>query len=91
MNEAIYEFITNLFLGDGLIIAVAAFVVGKILKNFDKLDNDFIPLIGGALGSVLGVFLLGVYADKDIITAGILGLALGWAATGGYETIRNLK
>ena len=31
-----------------------------------------------------------IFTDKDIVTSAILGLALGWGATGGYETIKQL-
>ena len=42
------------------------------------------------LGAALGMLLPNVFTDKDIITSAILGLALGWGATGGYETIKQL-
>lgn len=88
--EEIFNFIANLFVGEGLIIAVAAFVVGQIMKSL-KVPNKFIPLIGGILGVVLGICIPGVFTGKDIVTCGVLGLALGWAATGGYETIKQLR
>lgn len=89
--ENVYEFIIELFVGQGLIIAVAAFVVGAIIKQALKfIPNDFIPLICGVLGILLGIFIPDVFPGNDLITAGIKGLALGWAATGGYETVKNL-
>lgn len=90
MNDVL-KFISDLFLTNGIIIAVAAFVVGEILKGFKKIPNNIIPLVGGILGIILGVTIPNLFEGKDIITSGILGLALGWAATGGYETIKNLK
>ena len=87
--EQIVEFLTNLFVDDGVIIAVAAFIVGEIIKGL-KVPNKFIPLIGGILGAVLGIVLPTVFVGKDVVTCGILGLALGWGATGGYETIKQL-
>lgn len=88
--ENILEFILNLFMEDGIIIAVAAFIVGQIIKSIN-VPNKFIPLIGGVLGAVLGIVLPSVFVGKDVITCAILGLALGWGATGGYETIKQLK
>lgn len=88
--ENILEFILNLFMEDGIIIAVAAFIVGQIIKSIN-VPNKFIPLIGGILGAVLGIVLPSVFVGKDVITCAILGLALGWGATGGYETIKQLK
>lgn len=89
--ESILNFITELFLTNGIIIAVAAFVVGQILKGFDKVPNNVIPLVGGVIGIILGCLIPNIFDGKDIITSGVLGLALGWAATGGYEAIRNIK
>lgn len=88
--ENILEFILNLFMEDGIIIAVAAFIVGQIIKSIN-VPNKFIPLIGGILGAILGIVLPSVFVGKDIVTCAILGLALGWGATGGYETIKQLK
>lgn len=89
--ENVYEFIIELFVGQGLIIAVGAFVIGAIIKQSLKfIPNDFIPLICGILGILLGIFIPDIFPGNDIITSGIKGLALGWAATGGYETVKNL-
>ena len=89
--ENVYEFIIELFVGQGLIIAVATFVLGMIIKQALKfIPNDFIPLIGGVVGILLGIYIPDIFPGADYITAGIKGLALGWAATGGYETVKNL-
>ena len=89
--ENVFEFILNLFLNNGIIIAVATFIVGQIVKGFKKIPNNVIPLLGGIIGIILGVTIPGLFEGKDVITSGILGLALGWAATGGYETIKQIK
>lgn len=89
--DNILDFIMNLFVTDGIIIAVAAFVVGQIIKGFKKIPNNIIPLVAGVLGIILGIVIPGLFPGKDIITSGVLGLALGWAATGGFETVKNLK
>ena len=89
--ESVYQFILDLFVGNGLVIAVAAFVVGAIIKQSIKfIPNDFIPLIGGILGIVLGIAIPDIFPETSLIIAAINGLALGWAATGGYETVKNL-
>ena len=89
--ENILDFIMNLFFFFFIIIAVAAFIVGQIIKGFKKIPNNIIPLVAGVLGIILGIAIPNLFPGKDIITSGILGLALGWAATGGFETIKNLK
>lgn len=89
--ESIMQYIFDLFIGEGIIIAVGAFVTGMIIKNsLDFINNKYIPLIGGIFGSVIGVMIPQVFSDADIVTSLIKGLAIGWAATGGYETIKNL-
>lgn len=87
--EAILQFILDLFLNNGIIIAVATFIIGEITKGL-AVPNKFIPLIGGIIGTILGLTIPGLFEGRDIITSGILGLALGWAATGGYETVKQL-
>lgn len=89
--DTMYEFILNLFLDNGIIIAVCTFIVGQILKGINKIPNYVIPIVGGLLGIFLGIFIPNLFEGKDTITSAVLGLALGWAATGGYETIKNLK
>lgn len=89
--EAVFDFISELLLTNGVVIAAASFVVGQIVKGFKSIPNSFIPLIGGVVGIVLGISIPDIFAGKDLITSGVLGLILGWGATGGYETIRNLK
>ena len=89
--DNILDFIMHLFITDGIIIAVAAFVIGQIIKGFKKIPNNVIPLVSGILGIILGIVIPGLFPGKDVVTSGILGLALGWAATGGFETIKKLK
>lgn len=89
--ENVINFILDLFVSNGIIIAVAAFVMGKILKPIKQINSNIIPLCGGLLGIILGVVIPNVFDGKDPVTSAIMGLALGWAATGGYETLRNLK
>lgn len=90
--EKVFEFIVNLFVGNGLIIAVATFVTGMIIKqSLTAIPKKYIPLIGGIIGILLGIFIPDIFEGKDILTSAICGLALGWASTGGYETVKNLK
>lgn len=91
MNE-ILKFIEDLFLSNGIVIAVGCFVVGQIIKSaLDMIPNKYIPLICGILGAVAGATIPGIFPDTHVVIAAINGLALGWAATGGVETIKGLK
>lgn len=88
--SSVKDFIIQLFLTDGVIIAAASFVIGEIVKSL-TIKDKFIPLIGGIVGILLGVLIPNIFPNKDIITSGVMGLCLGWAATGGFETIKQLK
>jgi hypothetical protein len=90
-TEIVIQYITNL-LQSGIIIFVACFVIGKIIKmSFMKfIPNDYIPaicaIIGGILGPTTGCFY------KDLIIVQIIkGMIVGFAATGLYEFVRNTK
>lgn len=88
--EAIIEYINSLFLGSGLVIAVGAYVVGSIIKTISGVPNKYIPLIGGVLGALAGVFVPVLFPDTHWFIAMVNGLALGWAATGLDQTIKKI-
>lgn len=89
--ENITEFIYNLFMTNGIVIAMAAFVVGQIIKQIEVVPDKFIPLICGLLGLALGVLVPSCFPEEDMVIRSLNGLALGWAATGGFETIKQLS
>lgn len=88
--ENITQYIADLFLTNGIVIAVGAFVLGQIIKTINFIPDKYIPLIGGCLGALSGVFVPVLFPDVHWFIALVNGLALGWAATGGYETVTNL-
>lgn len=93
--SSISGFINELFLDNGIIISVAAYVIVKILKRLKVMDNKWMPLIAGALGLILGVAFGAtgntILPDTSLITCAIKGLALGWAPVGGGEAFRQIK
>ncbi len=71
-----------------LIIVGICLCVGYILKNLVKTDkiNRFIPLIMGALGVIINVWI-----NKGFTPVILLGgLISGLASTGMYEAFKNL-
>lgn len=88
--ENITAYISDLFLTNGIVIAVGAYVLGQIIKTINFIPDKFIPLIGGTLGALAGVFVPVLFPEAHWFIALVNGLALGWAATGGYETVKNL-
>ena len=68
-------------------IAVICFCIGYIIRNtpvFEKVANEFIPLICGVLGMVLGVWMGGF-----TIQAIAEGLVSGLAATGFHQVYKQ--
>ncbi len=69
-------------------IVVICYLVGLIVKNFvSKIDNGYIPIINGVVGIVIAC-LMSKAVSFDIIAQGVVS---GWASTGLFESIRNMK
>lgn len=71
------------------VVVGICFAIGYIIKNsISVIPNKFIPLIMGALGVVLNVWLNEFTFTPEILLG---GLASGLASTGAFELVRNLK
>ena len=69
-------------------IALICFTIGYIIKHWISfIPNDFIPLILGVLGLGLNVCFHNFSFSWEIV---LTGVASGLAATGSFETIKNL-
>ena len=79
------------FLNDYIVLIVMGICLcaGYILKNVVPGDtiNKYIPLIMGALGVLLNVWLNNWFFTPEILLGGLVS---GLASTGGYELVRNL-
>ncbi len=89
--ENITELIDRLLMGNGIIIAAAAYVLAEIIKVSLPALKRFIPLIGGVVGILLGVLVPSIFEGSDPLSAAVMGMALGWAATGAFETIKSCR
>ncbi|MFZ2537992.1 MAG: phage holin family protein [Oscillospiraceae bacterium] len=80
------------FLQEYIVVVVMAIClcIGYIIKNVvpSKEVNKYIPLIMGALGVLINVWL-NAWAFTPIILLG--GLASGLASTGAFEVYKNIK
>lgn len=86
--EDILTYITDLFLGNGIIIILGCFIVGMFLKGtFKKLPNKYIPYINALIAVVLGFLIPGTYEDEPIVSKIIILLFLGLSSVGFYEAI----
>lgn len=68
-------------------VTVICYLVAEAVKATDKI-NEWIPIICGALGGVLGVVAMYVVADfpaTDVLNAIAIGIVSGFAATGVHQ------
>jgi hypothetical protein len=91
MPEFVIDFISSI-ISSGLPIAVFCFVVGELIKTAfcSKIPNTYIPLISAVLGGLLVLVLPTTFSDSDLGTRIIYGVLCGWAATGAYESFKNI-
>lgn len=88
MQEAITTFLNELVLKEGLFIVLVAFVLGDIIKKATPINNQYIPAIVAVISAVVAVFT--PFVEGELVVKIFKGIILGWAATGGYETFRNI-
>ena len=73
------------------IIALCYFI-GVIVKQIPTIKNNYIPLIVGASGAVLGIigyFTIPDYPANDILTAISVGVASGLTSTGVDQLVKR--
>lgn len=86
--DDILTYITDLFLGNGVIIILGCFVVGMFLKgSLKKLPNKYIPYINAIVAIVLGFLIPGTYDEEPIVSKIIILAFLGLSSVGFYEAI----
>lgn len=69
-------------------IMVICYCVGVVIKKFiSKLDNAYIPVVNAVLGIVIA-FIVNGSISFDVIAQGVVS---GWASTGLFESIRNIR
>ena len=68
--------------------------IGEVLKKYTVLANKFLPVVLPILGCIINGSIYMV--DAEVFTAtefakqAIWGIIIGWGATGGYETFKNI-
>lgn len=68
--------------------------IGEVLKKYTVLANKFLPVVLPILGCIINGSIYMV--DAEVFTAtefakqAIWGVIIGWGATGGYETFKNI-
>ncbi len=74
-------------------ITVIAYLIGQACKASEKISDNWIPVICGCVGAVLGIVGLKVMPDfpaTDAVTAVAVGIVSGFAATGINQVYRQL-
>ena len=73
-------------------ITALVFFIAEGVKRIGFKDN-LIPVLCGLVGAILGVvgyFLMPDYPAGDIMTAIVVGIESGLAATGGHQVYKQL-
>lgn len=79
--------------GTVVAIVVICYLVGVACKAIKAIKDEFIPVIVGALGGVLGVVGMYVMPDfpaQDVLNAVAVGIASGFASTGVHQVYKQL-
>lgn len=81
-------------MGTVLAIVVITYLIGYAAKIIPQIKDEFIPVIVGATGGILGV--IGMYAmpdfpANDIMNAIAVGIVSGLASTGVNQAYKQLK
>jgi hypothetical protein len=76
----------------GAIVIICLFV-GMWLKNWKRLDNNYIPHVLGGIGGTLGIVALYIMPDfpaNDIITAFATGILSGLGSVGVHQAFKPM-
>ena len=75
-------------------ITVLCYLAGGWCKDFEKINDKYIPEICGTAGVILGIVGLFVMPDfpaQDVITAAAVGAVSGLAAVGVNQCVKQSK
>lgn len=75
-------------------ITVIAYLIGQGCKASEKVKDNWIPVICGCVGAVLGVtglFIMPDFPATDVLSAVAVGIVSGFAATGINQVYKQLS
>lgn len=81
-------------IGTSLAIVVICYLVGLGAKIVPQVKDNYIPVIVGAVGGMLGVAGMYVISDfpaHDVMTAVAVGIMSGLASTGVNQIYKQVK
>ena len=86
--DEILTYVTDLFLGNGIIIILGCFIVGMFLKgSFKNFPNKYIPYVNTLVAIILGFLIPRTYDEEPIVSKIIILAFLGLSSVGFYEAI----
>ena len=77
-----------------LAIVVITYLIGAGAKATTKIKNEWIPVIVGLAGGILGVvgmYVIPEFPAQDVLNAIAVGIASGLASTGANQVWKQLK
>ena len=81
-------------MGTVLAIVVITYLIGIAVKAIKAINDEWIPVIVGVAGGILGVVGMYVIPDfpaKDVLNAVAVGIVSGLASTGVHQAYKQLK
>lgn len=81
-------------IGTSLAIVVICYLVGLGAKTINGIKDNYIPVIVGVTGGILGALGMRVMPDfpaNDIMTAIAVGIVSGLASTGVNQIYKQIK
>lgn len=81
-------------IGTSLAIVVICYLVGLGAKTINGIKDNYIPVIVGVTGGILGAVGMRVMPDfpaNDIMTAIAVGIVSGLASTGVNQIYKQIK
>lgn len=80
--------VSDLFLGNGIIIVIGCMLVGTIIKgSIKKIPNKFIPYINAIVAIILGFMIPGTCEGESIVSKVVILAFLGLSSVGLYEAL----
>ena len=80
--------------GTVLAIVVMTYLIGAAAKLIPHIKDEYIPVIVGAAGGVLGVagmYLMPDFPAQDIMNAIAIGIVSGLSSTGVNQVYKQIK
>lgn len=80
--------------GTVLAIVVITYLIGAAAKLIPHIKDEYIPVIVGVAGGVLGVagmYLMPDYPAQDIMNAIAIGIVSGLSSTGVNQVYKQIK